>query len=326
MKKVFVTLILSLFLPLNIFAYSENVIPGGENIGIKIESKGLLVIGYYKVKDKYIAEDTIKISDKIIKIEGKTINNVNEMTDIINSLNKKDEVNITVIRNKKEINTKLKLILDEGVLKTGLYVKDEINGIGTISYIDPNTKIYGALGHEVIESNTRELVEVKTGNIFSSNVTGIDRSINGSPGSKNATINYNNILGSVEDNTTKGIYGKIDVIPDKNTIKVADFEDIEKGEATIYTTLNGEDITKYKIKITDIDKSNIDTSKSISFDVIDKKLLEQTGGIVQGMSGSPIIQNKKIIGAVTHVVVDDVTRGYGIFIRTMLEQGEKSNK
>ena len=326
MKKVFVTLILSLFLPLNIFAYSENVIPGGENIGIKIESKGLLVIGYYKVRDKYIAEDTIKISDRIIKIEGKTISNVNEMTDIINSLNKKDEVNITVIRNKKEINTKLKLILDEGVLKTGLYVKDEINGIGTISYIDPNTKIYGALGHEVIESNTRELVEVKTGNIFSSNVTGIDRSINGSPGSKNATINYNNILGSVEDNTTKGIYGKIDVIPDKNTIKVADFEDIEKGEATIYTTLNGEDITKYKIKITDIDKSNIDTSKSISFDVIDKKLLEQTGGIVQGMSGSPIIQNKKIIGAVTHVVVDDVTRGYGIFIRTMLEQGEKSNK
>ena len=99
MKKVFVTLILSLFLPLNIFAYSENVIPGGENIGIKIESKGLLVIGYYKVKDKYIAEDTIKISDRIIKIEGKTINNVNEMTDIINSLNKKDEVNITVIRN-----------------------------------------------------------------------------------------------------------------------------------------------------------------------------------------------------------------------------------
>ena len=160
------------------------------------------------------------------------------MTDIINSLNKKDEVNITVIRNKKEINTKLKLILDEGVLKTGLYVKDEINGIGTISYIDPNTKIYGALGHEVIESNTRELVEVKTGNIFSSNVTGIDRSINGSPGSKNATINYNNILGSVErSNTTKGIYGKIDVIPDKNTIKVADFEDILKREKQLFIQL-----------------------------------------------------------------------------------------
>lgn len=327
MKKLLVSCILSLsfMFPINILAYSEAVIPGGENIGIKIESKGLLVIGYYKVNGEYIAEDNIKISDRIIKIEDKTINNINEMTDVINGLNNKEEVNITVVRNKKEVETKLNLVLDKGILKTGLYVKDQINGIGTISYIDPSTKIYGALGHEVIESNTREIVEVKEGNIFSSVVTSIDRSVNGTPGSKNASINYNNLIGSINSNTTRGIYGKIDKIPDKKTMDVAKFDEIKKGEATIYTTLNGSDVTKYNIEITEVDKSNTSTSKSISFKVTDKDLLEKTGGIVQGMSGSPIIQNNKIIGAVTHVVVDDVTRGYGIFIRTMLKEGENSN-
>lgn len=327
MKKLLVSCILSFsfMFPINILAYSEAVIPGGENIGIKIESKGLLVIGYYKVNGEYIAEDNIKISDRIIKIEDKTINNINEMTDVINGLENKEEVNITVVRNKKEVETKLNLVLDKGILKTGLYVKDQINGIGTISYIDPSTKIYGALGHEVIESNTREIVEVKEGNIFSSVVTSIDRSVNGTPGSKNASINYNNLIGSINSNTTRGIYGKIDKIPDKKTMDVAKFDEIKKGEATIYTTLNGSDVTKYNIEITEVDKSNISTSKSISFKVTDKDLLEKTGGIVQGMSGSPIIQNNKIIGAVTHVVVDDVTRGYGIFIRTMLKEGENSN-
>lgn len=323
MKKIITICLFSFLLPLNIFAYSEAVIPGGENIGIKIESKGLLVIGYYKVNDEYIAEDNIKISDRIVKIEGKDINNINEMTDIINNLTDKENINITVIRNKREINTKLTLVLDKGVYKTGLYVKDQINGIGTISYIDPNTKVYGALGHEVIESNTREMVEVKEGNIFSSLVTSIDRSVNGSPGSKNASIDYNNLIGTIKSNTTKGIYGKIDKIPDKEVIDVAKFDEIEKGKATIYTTLDGKEIEKYTIEITDVDKSNISTSKSLSFKVTDKELLEKTGGIVQGMSGSPIIQNNKIIGAVTHVVIDDVTRGYGIFIRTMLKEGEK---
>lgn len=322
MKK-FICGLMFLLMPLNIFAYSEMVIPGGENIGIKIESKGLLVIGYYKVNDEYIAEDNIKISDKIIKIEGTTINNINEMTEVINKSKKTDEVNITVLRNDREVDTKLKLVNDNGVLKTGLYVKDQINGIGTISYIDPNTKIYGALGHEVIESNTRQLVEVKDGSIFESNVTSIDRSVNGSPGSKNATINYNNLLGNIDKNTNKGIYGKMDKIPEKKAMDVAKFDEIEKGKATIYTTLDGEEVTKYTINITKIDERNINTSKSLSFEVTDKSLLERTGGIVQGMSGSPIVQNGKIIGAVTHVVVDDVTRGYGIFIRTMLSEGEK---
>lgn len=325
MKKIFCSLILSLMLPLNIFAYSESVLPGGENIGIKIESKGLLVIGYYKVKGEYIAEENIRISDRIIKIEGTEINNINEMTDLINKLKQKNEINITVIRNnKKEVNTKLKLVLDSGVLKTGLYVKDQINGIGTISYIDPSTKIYGALGHEVIESNTREIIEVKNGNIFSSNVTSIDRSVNGSPGSKNASINYNNYLGTIKKNTRKGIYGKIDKLPEKKTLKVAEFDEIKKGKATIYTTLNGENISSYEIEIMNIDKRNISTSKSLSFKVTDKNLLNKTGGIIQGMSGSPIIQNNKIIGAVTHVVVDDVTKGYAIFIRTMLSEGENN--
>lgn len=322
MKKVVMAFILLISMPINIFAYSEEIIPGGENIGIKIHSSGLLVIGYYKVNNKYIAEDNIKISDKIIKIEGKNINNINDMTDIISKIKNKEDVSITLLRNGKEINSKLNLVLDNGVYKTGLYVKDGINGIGTISYIDPNTNIYGALGHEVIESNTRSIIEVKTGEIYSSTVLGIDRSINGSPGSKNANINYSNKLGNINENTKKGIYGKINKIPNKKVISVAKYNEIKKGKAYIYTTLSNDEVNKYEINITDINRANINTSKAFSFKVTDKKLIEKTGGIVQGMSGSPIIQNNKIIGAVTHVVIDDVTKGYAIFIRTMLTEGE----
>lgn len=325
MKKVVVTLLLIIIFPLNTLAYSEYIIPGGENVGINIKSKGLMVVGFYKVDGKYIGEDSVKVGDKIISIEGSEISSIDEMTNIINNSKKEDNINITVLRNNKYINSKMHLIKLDGVLKTGLYVKDEINGIGTISYIDPNTKIYGALGHEVIESNTNMLVEVKNGSIFESNVKSIDRSTNGNPGSKNAEIEKNKLLGNINKNTIKGIYGKYNKIPNKKILNVASFDEIEKGKATVYTTLKNKEIISFDINIINIDKDNKNTSKAFSFVINDKTILDKTGGVVQGMSGSPIVQNKKIIGAVTHVVVDNVTKGYAIFIRTMLSEGDKNN-
>ena len=321
MKKIFLTLILILS-PITIFAYSEKIIPGGENIGIEIETNGLVIVGFYKVEGTYIAEENLKVGDTILKIENVDINSIGEMTDLIDKNINNNEVNITIKRNNKLIDTKLKLVLVDGIYKTGLYVKEKVTGIGTITYIDPLTNIYGALGHEIVMNETNNNVEVRKGTIYKSFVHGIDRSVNGRVGSKNASIDYSNKLGSILENTKIGIYGIIEKIPGKETLDVAKWEDIKLGDAYILTNTGGDIIAKYKINITNLNKNDIKTNKSISFEVIDQELLELSGGIVQGMSGSPIIQNDKIIGAVTHVVIDEVTKGYAVFIRTMLEEGE----
>ncbi len=324
MKK-FIILSLALILtPLHLFAYSEYVIPGGENIGIQIETPGLVVVGFYKVDGKYIGSETLKVGDTVLEIEGEEISTINEMSTLIDKNIKNDEVNIKIKRKSKEINTKLKLIKEDNVYKTGLYVKEKVTGIGTMTYIDPITKIYGALGHEIVMTETQGRVEVKNGNIFSSTVNGIDRSTNGSVGSKNASISYNNKIGTIKKNTGTGIFGTYTTtLPKKEEMSVAYWEDIKLGPATILTITEGNTINEYEIEIISLNKNEIKGNKSILFKVTDKRLLEESGGIVQGMSGSPIIQNNKIIGAVTHVLVDEVTKGYGVFIRTMLEEGER---
>ena len=324
MKKIIFILSSLIIFPMSMLAYNEEVIPGGENIGIQIENNGLVVVGFYKVNGKYIGNESLKVGDTIISIEGINVSSINEMTDIIDKNIKDGQINAKIIRNNKEIDTKLTLVKEDEIYKTGLYIKEKITGIGTLTYIDPITKIYGALGHEIMMSETNNRVEVKDGSIFNSYVTGIDRSTNGNVGSKNASIDYNNVIGSIKKNADTGIFGSYTTtLPEKETIKVAEWNELEKGEATIYTITDGNTINEYKIEITGLNKKDINTNKSITFIVTDERLLEARGGIVQGMSGSPIIQNGKIIGAVTHVVVDEVTKGYGVFIRTMLEEGER---
>ncbi len=324
MKKIVVILALILWLPINIFAYSEFLIPGGENIGISINTNGLIVVGFYKVNNKYIGKENLRIGDVILSIEGIEVSSINEMASVIDKNINNGEVDIVIRRNNKMLDSKLTLIKDNNIYKTGLYVKEKVNGIGTLTYIDPITKIFGALGHEIVLSDTNERVEVKDGKIFETIVNSIDRSTNGTVGSKNATIIYNNILGSITKNTMYGIFGKyLGKLPDKDNLQIARINEIKNGHAQIYTILSDNTIKVYDIKITDINKDKINTSKAMAFEIVDKKLLEESGGIVQGMSGSPIIQNGKIIGAVTHVIVEDVKRGYAIFIRTMLEEGER---
>ena len=322
MKKILLS-IMMLF-PICIEAYSEYLIPGGENIGIQISTDGLTIVGFYKVNGKYIASENLKVGDTIIKIENEKINDINEMSNLIDKNIKNNEINITIIRDNKELNEKLELVNEDGIYKTGLYIKDKVTGIGTLTYIDPESKIYGSLGHRIVMNETNNNIEIKDGNLYNSTVSSVDRSIDGRVGSKNAYIDYNNILGTINKNTDVGIFGNYkNIIPKKGYLKVAKEDDIKLGKAYIYTTINENEIEKYEIEITNIYKEDFNTNKSFSFKVTDEKLLENTGGIVQGMSGSPIIQNNLIIGAVTHVVVDEVDKGYGVFIRTMLREGER---
>ena len=321
MKKRLLIILITLLFPLNVLAYSNYVIPGGNNIGIEVYNEGIIVIGFYKINNRYNTSE-LKIGDVITKINDTKVYTVDEMVNAIEESVKDNKVNITVLRNKKEKIIEFNLINQEGVYKTGLYVKDSISGIGTLTYIDPETKIYGALGHEIIESNSMTSVEIKSGTIFESLVTSIDRSSVGSAGTKNAKFYSNNVYGIVSKNTISGIYGNYtDDLPNKETLEVGKPEELKEGEAVIYTVLKGEKVEEFSINITNINKSG--KIKNITFEITDKRLIEKTGGVVQGMSGSPIIQNNKIFGAVTHVIVNNPTTGYGIFITTMLEEGEK---
>lgn len=326
MKKMILTIFIILFCPTFIFAYSTSIIPGGESIGININTDGLIVVGYYKVNDKYIAKDNIKIGDRIIKICNEEVLSINELSDKINDNIKDNSVDVELIRNGKLINTKLYLEEEDNLYKTGLYIKDNVVGLGTLTYIDPISKIYGALGHEIVLNETNDKVEIRDGNILMSKITDITKSRNGYVGSKNASISYNNVVGNIITNNENGLYGfYTSKLPIKNTMPIAEFKDIVLGDAYILTVTNDNEIKKYKIKIIDKYNNKKDTQKAFGFEIVDEELLNVTGGIVQGMSGSPIIQNDKIIGCVTNVVIDNVKLGYGISIITMLETGDKIN-
>lgn len=324
-KNNVILLILSLFIiPTYALAYSDYVIVGGENIGIELNSKGIIIVGTYSVNNNNPAKEAgLQNGDKIIKINSKDVDNIKDMITTIENSNNKENLSITYLRGSKENTTNIKLVKSEGdIYKTGLYVKDSITGVGTLTYIDPNTKLFGALGHEIIEKNTGQKLEIKDGKIYSSTVTGVTRSSIGSPGEKNARYDSSKIFGNVFENTNKGIFGTYTSnIPNKKLYAVAKDSDISTGKASIFTVVNNDKVEEFTINIIKINNNDAVT-KNILFEVTDKNLLDLTGGIVQGMSGSPIIQGNYIIGAVTHVVVDDPTKGYGIFITKMLEEAE----
>ena len=324
-KEKMVIFFCLLLLPINILAYSDKIILGGANVGINIQNNGIIIIGFYRINGEYNKGDNeLNIGDVITKVANSKVSSIKELTDAIEKNVNNNEVTLYFKRNGKEEKTNLKLYKENDIYKTGLYVKDSVKGIGTISYIDPETKIYGSLGHEIIETNSNNKIEVKSGYIFESSIIGIDKSYDGYPGEKKANFNNTNKLGTIDKNTIYGIFGKYSgEILDNNLIEVADKNEIKIGKAYIYTVLDNNSIGKYEIEITNINENA--SIKNISFEITDKTLLEKTGGIVQGMSGSPIVQNDKIIGVVTHVVIDHVNTGYGIFITTMLEEGEKNN-
>ena len=320
MKKYFykILLLFLLIIPINVFAYSKYVIPGGETIGIEVNSKGILIVDFYKVNNHFIAKETgFEVGDRIIKVDSIEVNNINEMLDIIKETNK-ENINFIVERNNTNLELKLPLTKENGIIKTGLYVKDKINGIGTITYIDPETKIYGSLGHEIVESKTLSRFEIKDGNIYEASVQSIIKSKRGVAGEKNAITNKNNLYGTVKENEITGIYGTYTKDINKDLIEISDT--ITTGEAYIKTVIKEDIVEDFKINIIQIDKNS--KTKNILFEITDKKLLKETGGIIQGMSGSPIIQNNKLVGAVNYVIVNDTSKGYGIFITTMLEEGD----
>ena len=317
--QIFLLALLLIF-PLNTFAYSNYVISGGNTIGIEVNSKGVMVVGFYKLNDAYIAKDAgFEVGDVILN--DKEVSDISSMVTLMG--NEEKTINFMVLRNGMKRKVNLKLVKDnDNVLKTGLYVKDKINGIGTLTYIDPKSRVFGALGHEILESNTISKFEIKDGKIYDAYVSGIVKSRNGKAGEKNAVYNKDDVYGVVEANEIAGIFGKYSKdISNMDVIKVGKVDDITMGKAYIRTVIDNDKVEDFEINIINLDTNS--KTKNILFEITDKRLLERTGGVVQGMSGSPIVQDNKIIGAVNYVIVNDTSKGYGIFITTMLEEGDK---
>lgn len=323
-KQITLLILTVIFTPIQVLAYSDYIIASGKNIGIELHSNGIIIVGSYDINGINPASNAkLQNGDKIIAINNEKVNSIEEMLDVINNSSNISKINISYLRGSKSMETTLELISDNsGVYKTGLYVKDSINGVGTLTFIDPGTKLYGALGHEIVEKTTGQKLEIKDGKIYNSTVTGITPSDEQNPGEKNARYDVNDIYGNILENTTSGVFGTYTKEFDDNKLyKVSGYDEIKLGDAQILTVISGDEVEKFEINILKV-SDNSDSSKNILFEVTDTKLLEVSGGIVQGMSGSPIVQGDNIIGAVTHVVVDDPTKGYGILITTMLEEAE----
>lgn len=309
------------------------VIPGGQTIGVKVKSAGILVVGHHQVKDREGIKHSpgesagLKLGDLITKINGTSIKEVQKVADLCEQYgNDKKPLHITFKRNGQWNETQLKPVYDadDKSWRLGLYIRDSAAGVGTLTFYAPDQGVYGALGHVITDMDTQTPIEVGEGQILQSSVTSINKSQNGEPGEKRAHfVKEGKVLGNIERNTPFGIFGKMNELPthsySEKTLPVAFAEDVKEGPAQILTVVNGQKVERFDIEIMHVSKQSGPATKGMVIKITDQRLLNKTGGIVQGMSGSPIIQNGKLIGAVTHVFVNDPSSGYGCFIEWMLQ-------
>lgn len=308
------------------------VIPGGHSIGIHLETLGVLVVGHHYVESDQGAispgnDANIEVGDIILKINGEHINNVTEVKPMIEQAgNENSPLNFEVKREDVIFTTSLQPVRDkkENNFSIGLYIRDTAAGIGTLSFYDPVTNYYGALGHVISDIDTKKPIDIKGGKIVHSQVTNIQKGMRNFPGEKRAKFSLSDrMLGTVTKNSNYGIFGTLRELPENKyynkPIAIGYSDEVEEGPATILTVVNGNEIEEYSIEIVSNKIQNSPSTKGMVIKITDEELLNKTGGIVQGMSGSPIIQNNKIIGAVTHVFVNDPTTGYGVHIEWMLQ-------
>lgn len=301
---------------------NKEVYLGGTPFGIKFQTEGAVVVGFCDIeingrKENPAMSAGIKLKDMITGVNGKEINGANELTDIIESSSGK-RVTLNVLRGGEELNIIIEpLMASDGRYKAGVWVKDSGAGIGTMTFItDDGT--FGGLGHGICDSDSARLVDMKAGIITDVTVSGIIKGISGTPGEIKGYFTVGK-TGTLLGNTDCGVFGALAKIPSENSAKIpVGFRDeIHEGDAFVRCTLDDNSVGEYKISISDINL-NEKGNKCFCVHVTDPRLIERTGGIVQGMSGSPIIQDGKLVGAVTHVLISDPTTGYGIFIENML--------
>lgn len=308
------------------------VFPGGQSIGVQLQTAGVLVVGHHLVdtgNEKISPGELskIRVGDMILKVNGMYINDIEEVGKLVKEAgDKKQPLSLLVTRGEEKIEVELHPAYDvkDQAYRMGLYIRDSAAGVGTLTFYDPKSKKYGALGHVISDIDTGKPIVVGDGHIVQSRVTSIEKGTNGAPGEKFAIFkDENEKLGNITKNTPFGIFGEMSKYPDNNMVKepipIAFTEQVEEGPAQILTVVDGQRVEKFDIEIVNVIQQRFPATKGMIIKVTDPRLLEKTGGIVQGMSGSPIIQKGRLVGAVTHVFVNDPTSGYGLFIEWMLQ-------
>ena len=299
----------------------KNVILGGMPFGMRIYTNGLVVSNTSNVGNKNPSFDAgIKSGDIILCVNGEEIDTNEQLLNAVEK-SKGNALSIKAMHDGKEYSTKIIPVFDENSKKyrIGLMVRDSCAGIGTMTFFDKENHIFAGLGHGICDTSSGSLMPLEKGDIVNAEINFVNKSICGSPGSLSGTFTDSKPVGTITANSQMGIYGTLNenaLIP-QNSIPVSFTQEVKRGKAQILTTIDSEQPKLYDINIEDVSYNN-NSNKNMVIKITDKELLEKTGGIVQGMSGSPIIQDNKLVGAVTHVFVNDTSRGYGIFAENML--------
>jgi len=304
----------------------DKLIPVGHTVGIKLFSEGVLVVGLSEIKNEAgsctPAKDCgLQVGDVIVSADGDEIESTEHFRSVV-AESAGEELDLTVRRDGETLALCARAAEgSDGTVRLGAWVRDSLAGIGTMTFYDPKTGRFGALGHGINDVDTRVLMPLEEGSIMYSTVKAVKPGEAGSPGELRGNFDLKRDLGVLSANTERGVFGTVaaENFPWKGqAVAVAAPEEVTCGEAEILSNISGDSVEHYQIEIQKICRQNAEGSHFV-IKVTDERLLAATGGIVQGMSGSPIIQNGRIVGAVTHVLVNDPTRGYGIFIENMLD-------
>ena len=312
------------------------VIPVGNIAGVKLYTSGVLVVGMSEIegsdnkKYKPYENSGIEEGDTIIKVNETEINSTEELVETVN-LSQGRDIQIKFIHDEDTKECSITPVETRShEYKLGLWVRDSAAGVGTVTFYEPSTKTFGALGHGITDIDTNELINIASGEFVTTRILNITKGESGEPGKIQGTIENQQNIGTISKNSKFGVYGKVDNLSSLNIdtskeMEVASRDEIQTGKATILCSLDNQKPQEYEIEIQKIYKENNYDNKSMQIKVTDKRLLEKTGGIIQRMSGSPIIQNGKFIGAVTHVLVNNPQEGYAVFGDIMLKQAKEVN-
>lgn len=308
------------------------VVPLGKAIGMRLYTEGVLVVGMSEIEGKKPYENSgIETGDKIVEVNNVEIKSTDELIQCVNSANGSSvEVKYINNKNEEEVANITPAKTAENEYKLGLWVRDAAAGVGTVTFYEPQTGEFGALGHGINDVDTYELIDIANGEIVTTNIIDIVKGEKGSPGEIRGIIEGERTIGNVSKNTSFGVYGNmLDTtslnINKESELEVANRSEIKLGKAEIMCELENGKVEKYEIEIQKIFLDNNSDNKSMLIKVTDEELIEKTGGIIQGMSGAPVIQNGKFIGAVTHVLVNDPQMGYAIFGDLMIKQMREVN-
>jgi len=311
---------------------TQYAIPCGVPVGIYLKSSGIMVIGTGRItladgQESEPAYGVLQSGDYIEAINGKPLRTKEELMDQLNR-NGGNETLLQVRRNGEAMEVRMNPVkTEDGTYKLGAWVRDDTQGIGTLTYLDANGQ-FGALGHGISDSDTGKVVEIEDGALYDTEIMAIERGSAGSPGVMAGVIYYGpgSRLGTIQKNCELGIFGTVSERLQETltgeAIEVGYRQDVKKGQAWMRSSVSGE-VKDYAIEIQRVDYNPVHQNKGLVIQVVDEELLKLTGGIVQGMSGSPIIQDGKLVGAVTHVFIQDATKGYGIFVENMMSQAKK---